>query len=99
MTITASEWVLAALTTARLTWLIVNDQITQPIRTRIRNRAGRRQDRGLAFLVTCPWCSSVWISLPVLAWVYLFSGPGVYLPLGVASLSMVAALLVKFGED
>lgn len=53
--------VLAAGLAARLTRLITLDTITQPLRDRLRGP--------IAALVECPWCSSVWVAVPVgLSW-------------------------------
>lgn len=94
MKITLVEWVLVALTTCRLTWLVINDKITEPIRERIIRKAGRRQDKGIAYLITCPWCTSVWIAPLVVGWAYVFGDGWSEVPLGVASASFVAAVVV-----
>jgi hypothetical protein len=41
----------------RLTRLVVGDEITAPLRERISNAAPEGR---LAYLLTCPWCVSVW---------------------------------------
>lgn len=77
----------AALAVYRLTRLVVADELTAPLRDRVVGRGGR-----LAYLVTCPWCISVWIAA---GWVLLL----VLLPLvalvagTVLALSAVAGLL------
>lgn len=43
----------------RVTRLLVADQILHPIRARIVLRLG--PDQWFAYLITCPWCTSVWI--------------------------------------
>lgn len=48
---------LEVLATARLTRLITQDEIMEPIRDEI---AGRAPSSRLAYLVTCPICVSVW---------------------------------------
>lgn len=45
---------------ARLTRLVTHDEIMQPLRT----KAG---DGWLGFLVQCPWCVGLWISVAVTA--------------------------------
>lgn len=47
-----------ALAVHRLTRLVVEDTIADPIRDRIRERAPEGR---LAYFLTCPWCVSVWI--------------------------------------
>lgn len=88
--VTTLEWVLAALATWRLTWLVTEDKITERPREWLAERA-RDASKGLAYLVTCPFCVSVWLAVPVLAWVYLLDGPWSYLPLGVPAVSIVAS--------
>lgn len=49
---------LGAAATYRLTRLAVEDEITSPLRERIRDAA---PDGRLAYFVTCPWCVSLWV--------------------------------------
>jgi len=73
-----------ALAVYRLTILLTRDTITEPFRGRIRAagytgtgapRPGRGALRWLFDLVTCPWCSGVWIAgVVVLLTVYVPSG-------------------------
>ncbi|HEX6681566.1 MAG TPA: DUF1360 domain-containing protein [Candidatus Limnocylindrales bacterium] len=63
--------VVTVLATQRLTQLVVEDEITAPIRDGIvtwsnRYREGSWQDR-LGYLVTCPACTSVWAGAALLA--------------------------------
>lgn len=54
-------------TTARLTRLVTEDSITEPARTWIAKRAkaaNPRLWRKLDDLVQCPWCVSIWVSVP-----------------------------------
>ena len=46
-----------ALATFRLTRLLVEDKIAEPVRDRLAEDAEGR----LAYFVTCPWCVSVWV--------------------------------------
>lgn len=56
--------ILAALATARLTRLVVEDELTGPLRERI----ARRNPQGkLAYLVHCRWCAGMWCSLAVVS--------------------------------
>jgi len=59
-----------ALATYRLTRLIVEDEITAPIRDRVRHAAMRSVDSpGVAAkvntLLSCPWCVGWWVSCGV----------------------------------
>lgn len=52
-----------ALATARLTRLITEDAITEPLRDKI---MGRWPDSKLSYFVTCTACTSVWAAAAVL---------------------------------
>ena len=82
--------VLYALAVYRLTRLVVADELTAGPRERILTRV---QDRPLlAYLVTCPWCISIWLAL---AWVLLASllPPVAWYAGAVLAFSAVAGLL------
>lgn len=53
--------VLAAL---RLTRLVTTDDLTSPLRERLWRRFP--PSTRLGYLVTCNWCSSFWVSVPLL---------------------------------
>ena len=55
--------VLALLAVWRLARLLAVDEITRPVRDRI---IGRNPSGSLAYLVSCPWCISVWVGWPLL---------------------------------
>lgn len=63
-------WVLAVLACYRLTLLVVADEITSRQRDWLLRRLG--PDHKVSYLITCPWCTSVWLAGPVvwsgLAW-------------------------------
>lgn len=52
-----------SLATARLTRLVVEDKITEPIRDKV---MGRWPDSKVAYLVTCQACVSIWAAAAVL---------------------------------
>lgn len=64
--VVVDEWLTIALALgfgARLTRLITLDTITQPIRNHLKGL--------LAALIECPWCSGVWVAVPVgLSWLW-----------------------------
>lgn len=49
--------VLLVLALWRFARLLSIDEISRPLRERI---AGRKPDGQVAYLVTCPWCISIW---------------------------------------
>lgn len=51
-------WVLAL---ARLTRLLIADEITDGIRARVFTRYGQHSRQG--YFATCPWCVGLWLSL------------------------------------
>lgn len=57
--------ILAALVTARLTRLVTSDYITDPVRKGIVRRLP--EGSRLAYLIMCPWCSSIYVAAPVAA--------------------------------
>lgn len=54
-----------ALATYRLTRLLVEDRILQPVRDRVMDRHGPTTQLG--YFVTCPWCVSMWVGAGVVA--------------------------------
>lgn len=63
-----STWLLFLLTLGavlRVTRIITADYITQPLRERLINRWGENSQR--AYLVTCDYCASFWVAIPLAA--------------------------------
>ncbi len=58
-------FLLAALATARLTRLVTADKIIEPLRARVEQRYGSPEDSKFMYLITCDWCASFWIAVPV----------------------------------
>lgn len=57
-----------ALAVKRLTRLVVEDQITAPIRELIWKKfGGPETGKGIGYMITCPHCCSIWISAGVTA--------------------------------
>lgn len=84
--------VLGLLAVARLTRLIVEDQVSIALRQWVVRRWG--EDSKLAYLIHCPWCTSLWISAPVMTVATLY--PNRWVVAGFATLagSMVTGLLL-----
>ena len=59
--------VIDALATHRLTKLVVDDEIARPIREKIFDKFGEPSESKLSFAITCPWCTSMWVGLGVVA--------------------------------
>jgi hypothetical protein len=78
-----------ALAVYRATRLVVADEVTRPAREAI---VLNTPDSRLAYLVTCPWCVSVWAAV---AWAGLVAAaPAVAAPVGAAlAWSAVSGLL------
>lgn len=56
---------LGALATARITRLITSDRLTLPLRRRL--LAHVRAGGSLEYLLSCSWCTSIWVGLLVAA--------------------------------
>lgn len=90
---TLVEFLVLGLATYRLTRLITTDNITEPIRERIWDKYPPQSTR-LGYLITCDWCSSIWVAsivipsamiIPVLVYVY-----------AVFAVSAIAGLLTAY---
>lgn len=66
------QFLLALGATARITRFVTSDLLGQPIRATVERRFG--DDSRAAYLMTCPWCASIWISAAVLAAALLLPG-------------------------
>jgi hypothetical protein len=85
-----------ALAVARLTRLLITDEITDPVRTRIagwaEGTAERRAHPQIGYLVTCPWCVSIWTAAGWAGLAILAPGPAAALG-SVLAWSEVAGIL------
>jgi hypothetical protein len=92
--VTAFLFCILALSTWRFTHLVVEDQI--PVVKRPRDWVENRwPDSSFAYLVSCTYCSSVWVAAAHVAVVDLWLGVSTPVPVAVAAgLSIVTA----FGE-
>ena len=55
-----------ALATFRLTRLVIEDEITSPIREAVWKRYDV-SDTKIGYFLTCPWCVSIWVGAGVVA--------------------------------
>jgi len=60
MSSTAADELILALATYRITKFVIDDQLTEPLRTRITARFGSPDDSYVSYLITCPWCVSIY---------------------------------------
>jgi hypothetical protein len=84
--------VVAALAVARITRFLTEDFLTVGYRRWVVQRWG--EDSKMAYLVHCPWCTSIWVGLPVMPAAVLITVPMSLWSWVVAVLSIPAASLV-----
>jgi hypothetical protein len=95
----ALAWLLALGAAARITLLVVADEITKPLRERIWERPRVELDHGIGYLLTCPWCASIWVAPPVLASGLAWGdGWGWQLAAGSLAVSFVVGWLASFAS-
>lgn len=83
--------VVAALAVARLTRLLTEDFLTVGYRRWVVTRWG--PESKMSYLVHCPWCTSIWIAIPVMPVAVLFPNVWVIAALAIPAASHVAGLL------
>lgn len=59
--------VVDALAVHRLTKLVIDDELTAPLREKVFTRFGGPDESKVSYAVTCPWCSSMWVAFGVVA--------------------------------
>jgi len=79
-----------ALAVYRLTRLIVEDRLLEPAREWVWKRRG--PDTMVGYLLTCYWCTSIWVSAAVVG-LYLLVPPVMLVVCLVLALSAVAGLI------
>ncbi len=85
--------ILAILTVARATRLVVTDRITVKWRRWVVNKWG--EDSLPSYLAHCPWCMSLWIAIPVMPVAVLFPNKWVIAALAILPASYLTGLLAK----
>ena len=86
-----------ALAVKRLTRLVTEDTITEPLRNEIFKRFGPPEtSRGVSFGVTCPHCVSIWLAAGVVTARIVFPRAWSVTARGLA-LSAVTSLLAERG--
>ena len=99
-----SGWVAVvyALAIARVTGLITVDEITRPLRDGVLRRLdeGRRVDLSIGYLITCPWCASIWVALVAVPLALLWgTSEWLLAPALVMAASQVAGMLAPIGRN
>ena len=61
------EDIVDALAVHRLTKLVIDDYITEPLRDKVYEKFGDPADSKISYLVTCPWCVSMYVGFGVVA--------------------------------
>lgn len=91
-----------ALAVARVTGLVVADTITEPLRDRIIAHLDDRPHtlgNAIATLITCPWCSSIWLSFIAAPLVWFWGdSPVMLVPALALAFSQVAGMLGSVGR-
>lgn len=63
------ELALLSLATYRATVLVIEDEITSPVRDKVFEKFPPQSTK-LGYLLTCPWCVSIWAGAGLLALEY-----------------------------
>lgn len=85
--------VVLALAVHRVTRLLVADKVTEPVRQRLGLRGDGTMRPWVGYLVTCPWCVSVYVATAAVVAAALLPWPWVAWPALAASSSTVTGLL------
>ena len=89
--------VVMALAVARLTGLVTEDKITEDLRGWLLDRID--EDSKLAYLITCPWCVSIYLAIPAAALVWWHAdNPVAMIPALMLAFSQIAGMLASIGR-
>lgn len=61
------EDLIDALATHRLTKLVIDDYITEPLRDKVYEKFGEPDESKISYLIGCPWCTSMYAGAFVVA--------------------------------
>jgi hypothetical protein len=89
------DYIIMALAVFRITRLVTTDVVLNKVRDKIWKKFPP-EDEGIGYLITCDWCSSIWVSTLVLS-VYRIAPTPVIAVLGIFALSAVTGLLSRVG--
>jgi fatty acid desaturase len=102
MTVELIPLLIYALAVARITGMITQDAITEPLRDRLIGWLDNRPatlGSAIATLVTCPWCAGMWVSLiaaPIVWW--LGDSPWLLIPALAFAFSQVTGMTSDVGR-
>jgi Protein of unknown function (DUF1360). len=84
--------IVATLAVARITRLLVEDKLMVGYRQWVVKRWG--PESLISYLVHCPWCTSVWVSVPVMPAATIWPNQWVIAAFAIPAASMVAGCLL-----
>lgn len=94
--------VIYALAVARVTGLVVQDSITEPVRDRLIAWLDDRPATAGAFLaalIQCPWCAGMWIAMAAAPLVWFWgTSPVMLVPALVLAFSQVTGMIHNLGR-
>jgi hypothetical protein len=91
------DYVILALAVYRLTRLITTDVILNKYREKIWNKYPIEKE-GIGYLITCDWCTSIWVSSLVLTMYKIAPTPAITV-WGIFALSGAAGLLSRISQQ
>lgn len=81
-------WLLAVVAVVRVTRFVNLDVLFEPVRAWVEGRFGA--DSKVAYLLSCPWCASIWVAAVVMPAAYLAAGHA-FTPFEVGASVLVAS--------
>lgn len=102
MAVTATLLIVYALAVSRVTGLLVLDSITEPARDKMIAWLDDRpatMGSAIATLITCPWCTGMWVSLVAAPLVWFFgTSPVMLVPAIALAFSQVTGMIASIGR-
>ena len=92
LTVIYLSLIMAALAVARITLFLTDDHLALPYRRWVVRRWGEHSKT--AYLVHCPWCTSVWIALPIMPVATLWPNRWAIAAFAIPAASMISGLLI-----
>ena len=90
------DFLILALAVHRLTRLVTTDMVTERIREKIWSKYPPHKG-GIGYLITCTWCSSIWVASLVFS-MYKISTEPVIFVCSILSLSSAAGLISRIEQ-